>query len=216
MLPAERRDVTLRTDDGLVLVGELALPLSSAPIATLVCLHPLPTHGESMDSHLVRKASYRLPHQAGLAVLRFNTRGSSSARGTSDGAFDAAEGERHDVAAALDVVVRQDLPDVWLLGWSFGADLVLRFGCAPTVCGAVLLSPTLRWSLSEHLQPLARCGTPLLMLVPEHDDFMSPSQAFKGFAAVPQAEVVVVEGAKHLLFGRAERVFDEVIARVVR
>lgn len=92
MLSAERRDVTLRTDDGLVLVGELALPLNSAPIATLVCLYPLPTHGGSMDSHLVRKASYRLPHQAGLAVLRFNTRGSSSARGTTDGAFDAAEG----------------------------------------------------------------------------------------------------------------------------
>ena len=140
MLPAERRDVTLRTDDGLVLVGELALPLNSAPIATLVCLYPLPTHGESMDSHLVRKTSYRLPHQAGLAVLRFNTRGSSSARGTTDGAFDAAEGERHDVAAALDFVVRQDLPDVWLLGWSFGADLVLRYGCVPTVGSGPILS----------------------------------------------------------------------------
>ena len=33
---------------------------------------------------------------------------------------------------------------------------------------------------------------------------------------VPQAEVVVVEGAKHLLFGRADLVFDELRARVLR
>jgi len=96
----------LRTGDGLVLVGELALPLEHPPVATLVCFHPLPTHGGSMDSHLLKKASFRLPHQAGLAVLRFNTRGTASQRGTSEGAFDHAEGERHDVVAALDLVDR--------------------------------------------------------------------------------------------------------------
>ena len=92
VLPAERRDVELHTGDGLVLVGELSLPQHAPPVATVVCLHQLPTHGGSMDSHLVRKASYRLPHQAGLAVLRFNTRGTSSPRGTSGGSFGAAEG----------------------------------------------------------------------------------------------------------------------------
>ena len=106
VLPATRRDVELRTGDGLVLVGELALPLEHPPVATLVCFHPLPTHGGSMDSHLLKKASFRLPHQAGLAVLRFNTRGTASQRGTSEGAFDHAEGERHDVVAALDLVDR--------------------------------------------------------------------------------------------------------------
>ena len=213
VLPAERRDVELRTTDGLVLVGELALPLDRPPVATVVCLHPLPTHGGSMDSHLLRKASSRLPQQAGLAVLRFNTRGTASARGTSGGAFDAAEGERHDVAAALDLVARHGLPDVWLLGWSFGSDLVLRYGCVPQVRGALLLSPTLRWSRPEHLEAWAASGRPLTALVPEHDDFLSPAQAVEGFRAVPQAEVVVVEGAKHLLFGRADRVFDELVAR---
>ena len=216
VLPAERRDVELHTSDGLVLVGELSLPLHSPPIATVVCLHPLPTHGGSMDSHLVRKASYRLPHQAGLAVLRFNTRGTSSPRGTSGGAFGAAEGERHDVAAALDFVAGQGLPDVWLLGWSFGSDLALRYGCVPAVRGAVLLSPTLRWSLPEHLHTWAEDGRPLTVLVPEQDDFLPPAQALERFGVVPHAEVVVVEGAKHLLFGRAELVFDELLARVLR
>lgn len=216
VLPAERRDVELHTGDGLVLVGELSLPQHTPPVATVVCLHPLPTHGGSMDSHLVRKASYRLPHQAGLAVLRFNTRGTSSPRGTSGGAFGAAEGERHDVAAALEFVAGQGLPDVWLLGWSFGSDLALRYGCVPAVRGAVLLSPTLRWSLPEHLRTWAENGKPLTVLVPEHDDFLPPVQAIDRFGVVPHAEVVVVNGAKHLLFGRAELVFDELLARVLR
>ena len=216
VLPAERQDVELHTSDGLVLVGELSLPQHTPPVATVVCLHPLPTHGGSMDSHLVRKASYRLPHQAGLAVLRFNTRGTSSPRGTSGGDFGAAEGERHDVAAALEFVAGQGLPDVWLLGWSFGSDLALRYGCVPAVRGAVLLSPTLRWSLPEHLQAWAEDGKPLTVLVPEHDDFLPPAQAIGRFGVVPHAEVVVVDGAKHLLFGRAELVFDQLLARVLR
>ena len=215
VLPAERRDVEMTTNDGLLLVGELSLPLDRPPVATVVCLHPLPTHGGSMDSHLIRKASFRLPHQAGLAVLRFNTRGTTSVRGASEGSFGAAEDEAHDVQAALDLVAEQGLPDVWLLGWSFGSDLTLRYGCVPAVRGAVLLSPTLRWSRPEHLRPWADSGTPLAVFVPEHDEFLSPAEAFERFGAVPQAEVVVVEGAKHLLFGRAELIFDELVARAV-
>jgi hypothetical protein len=65
VLPAERRDVVLHTADGLELVGELALPLDRPPVATIVCLHPLPTEGGFMDSHLLKKASYRLPALAG-------------------------------------------------------------------------------------------------------------------------------------------------------
>ena len=129
VLPAERRDVVLHTADGLQLVGELALPLDRPPVATLVCLHPLPTQGGFMDSHLLKKASYRLPALADLAVLRFNTRGTTSPRGTSQGSFDDAVGERFDVAAALDLCEAEDLPAVWLLGWSFGTDLAIKHGC---------------------------------------------------------------------------------------
>ena len=78
VLPADRRPLELHTADGLRLVGELALPVDRPPVATLVTLHPLPTHGGFMDSHVLRKASYRLPALADLAVLRFNTRGTSS------------------------------------------------------------------------------------------------------------------------------------------
>ena len=54
VLPARREDIELTTDDGLTLVGELALPAEKEPAATLVTLHPLPTHGGFMDSHIIR------------------------------------------------------------------------------------------------------------------------------------------------------------------
>ncbi len=87
VLPAKRTPVTLPTADGLRLVGELALPADADPVATLICLHPLPTHGGMMDSHVLKKAAFRLPALAQLAVLRFNTRGTASEQGTSEGTF---------------------------------------------------------------------------------------------------------------------------------
>ena len=54
VLAARRQDVELHTADGLTLVGELALPLERDPVATLVTLHPLPTHGGFMDSHVYK------------------------------------------------------------------------------------------------------------------------------------------------------------------
>src|SRR5580658_5205621 len=110
VLPAKRTEVTLPTADGLRLVGELALPADADPVATLICLHPLPTHGGMMDSQLFRKASYRLPALARLAVLRFNTRGTSSDRGTSEGEFGDGESEALDVAAAVDFCQAAGLP----------------------------------------------------------------------------------------------------------
>ena len=214
VLPAERRDVVLHTADGLELVGELALPLDRPPVATVVCLHPLPTQGGFMDSHLLKKASYRLPALAGVAVLRFNTRGTSSPRGTSQGSFDSAVGEKYDVAAALDLCEAEDLPAIWLVGWSFGTDLALKYGCDPSVVGAVLISPPLRFSGPADLESWASSGKPLTALVPEHDDFLQPEPARKAFAAVPQCEVVAIDGAKHLFVGYTERVLDELVARV--
>ncbi len=214
VLPARRRDVVLHTADGLALVGELALPLERLPAATVICLHPLPTEGGFMDSHLLKKAAFRLPALADLAVLRFNTRGTTSPRGRSEGSFDHGIGEQYDVAAALDLCEAEDLPSLWLLGWSFGTDLALKYGGDPSVVGAVLVSPPLRSSAPADLTAWAASGKPLTALVPEHDDFLQPRQARERFAAVPQAEVVAVDGAKHLFVGFTERVLDEVVKRV--
>ncbi len=214
VLPARREDVELQTSDGLTLVGELALPLDKPPAATIVCLHPLPTHGGMMDSHLLRKAAWRLPALADLAVLRFNTRGTSSVRGTSEGAFDRGVNERFDVAAAVEYAEFGDLPEIWLVGWSFGTDLALRYGCDPSVRGVILLSPPLRSATPADLQTWAEAGKPMLALVPEFDDYLRPDEARKRFAAVPQAEVVGIPGAKHLWVGDTETALNLIVERV--
>jgi alpha/beta superfamily hydrolase len=214
ILPARREDIELHTADGLTLVGELAVPVDRDPVATLVCLHPLPTHGGMMDSHIFRKAAWRLPALAGLAVLRFNTRGTSSVRGTSEGTFSSGADERFDVAAAIEYAEFADLPAIWLLGWSFGTDLTLMHGLDPAVRGAILLSPPLRFSQAEHLGAWAADGKRLTALIPELDDYLRPAEALARFAAIPQAEVVPVAGAKHLWVGDAEKVLDEVVRRV--
>ncbi|KTR80634.1 alpha/beta hydrolase, partial [Leucobacter chromiiresistens] len=64
MLRSRREDIELRTADGLTLYGELAMPLDREPQATLVTLHPLPTAGGFMESHILRKAANRLPELA--------------------------------------------------------------------------------------------------------------------------------------------------------
>src|SRR5690242_14216729 len=128
VLPARREDIELQTADGLTLVGELAVPVDKPPAATIICLHPLPTHGGMMDSHVLRKAAWRLPALADVAVLRFNTRGTASERGTSQGSFDGGTGERMAVEAAVAYAVDAGLPRIGLLGWSFGTELALRSG----------------------------------------------------------------------------------------
>ncbi|GLY77258.1 alpha/beta hydrolase [Actinoallomurus iriomotensis] len=216
VLPARRTDIELQTADGLKLVGELAVPEDRPPVATLVCLHPLPTAEGMMDSHVLRKASYRLPALAGLAVLRFNTRGTSSDRGTSEGEFGEGEAERYDVAAALEWAEYHDLPRTWLLGWSFGTELALRWGRDPLVEGAILLSPPLHRATDADLDAWAEFGRPLVALVPERDDYLRPPEARERFKRVPQAEVVGVDGAKHLWVGEpyVRIVLNEIVKHV--
>ncbi|HUX71465.1 MAG TPA: alpha/beta hydrolase [Cellulomonadaceae bacterium] len=216
ILPARRTDISLQTADGLTLVGELALPADRPPVATLIMLHPLPTHGGYMDSHVLRKAAWRLPALADLAVLRFNTRGTSSPRGTSEGTFDAGDAERFDVAAAIEFAEFHDLPHRWLVGWSFGTELALRYGHDPAVDGAILLSPPLRRADDADLAAWDAFGKPLVALVPELDDYLRPAEARARFARVHQAEVIGVDGAKHLWVGESavRRVLDEIVSHV--
>lgn len=212
VLPARREVFSLHTADGLSLVAEWALPLDAAPRATVVTFHPLPTAGGFMDSHLLRKASNRLPALADIAVLRFNTRGTTSPHGTSEGAFDEAVGERFDVDAAVAAGLDLGAPPLVLLGWSFGTDLVLKHARQQGVDAVVLLSPPLRHTSDEELAAWAGSSIPMTVLVPELDDFLRPDEARHRFAVVPHAEVIGVDGAKHLWVGEKYvcQVLDEV------
>ena len=59
------------------------------------------------------------------------------------------------ICKPLDEVVRRGLPDPWLVGWSFGTDVVLRHGDIDPVQGAVLLSPPDEPLLLEQAAPIS-------------------------------------------------------------
>ncbi|GAA2172640.1 hypothetical protein GCM10009846_11400 [Agrococcus versicolor] len=215
VLPARREDVELHTIDGLTLVGELSLPPEREPVATIVFLHPLPTHGGFMDSHVIRKAAARLPAIADVAILRFNFRGVTSPRGTSDGAFDGGAGEGADLVAALGLVAERGLPTPWLVGWSFGTEVILKHAAHARIAGAVLLSPPLHRATDDDLDRWVG-GPPLVAVVPELDDYLRPPEARERFARVPGLEVVDVPGGRHLWVGEGQvrTVLTEIVRHV--
>ncbi|MEY4639888.1 MAG: hypothetical protein RLY13_886 [Actinomycetota bacterium] len=215
-LPVSREAIVLRTQDGLNLVGELAMPIGKPPVATLITLHPLPTHGGFMDSHILRKASNRLPELADLAVLRFNTRGTESPHGKSEGAFGDGVAEQEDVAAAIAYAESRQLPNLWLVGWSFGTELALKYGHDKNIRGAILLSPPLHRATDVDLDRWVDNSRDLVALVPEFDDYLQPVEAADRFARISRMEVIGVDGAKHLWVGESatKRVLDEIVRRV--
>ena len=212
ILPAQRTPFTVTTSDGETLIGEVAAPISDYTGAIL-CLHPLPTAGGMMDSHIYKKAANRLPAMSGIEVIRFNTRGTSSEAGTSTGVFDNGGAEGFDVEAmmsyCLDIL---KLENLWVVGWSFGTDLALRHAKDPRVKGLILLSPPLRTSEVSDMQYWAKDGRPVIALVPEFDDYLKPPEAKIRFSPLTQIEIIAVDGAKHLWVGEpsVNRVLSEI------
>ena len=212
ILPAQRTPFTVTTSDGQTLIGEIAAPISGYTGAIL-CLHPLPTAGGMMDSHIYKKAANRLPAMSGIEVIRFNTRGTTSEAGTSSGEFDNGGAEHFDVEAMMTYCLDTlKLENLWVVGWSFGTDLALRHAKDPRVKGLILLSPPLRTSEVSDMQYWAKDGRPVIALVPEFDDYLQPPEAKIRFAPLTQIEIISVDGAKHLWVGEPSvyRVLSEI------
>jgi alpha/beta superfamily hydrolase len=211
-LPANRSAFTLTTADGETLVGEVASPIGNSTGAIL-CLHPLPTAGGMMDSHILKKAANRLPDMAGIRVVRFNTRGTTSANGTSTGNFDNGKAEKFDVEAALTYCLDTlKLENLWIVGWSFGTDLALRHAKDARHKGLILLSPPLRTTEPSDLEYWNQDGRPVITIVPELDDYLQPAEAAERFSIIKNHHMIAVDGAKHLWVGEPSvyRVLTEI------
>lgn len=216
VLPALRTPFTVRTADGFNLVGEIARPIGDSTGAIL-CLHPLPTAGGMMDSHLFKKAANRLPALAGISVVRFNTRGTTSDAGRSEGRFDNGVSEGLDLQAMLSYCFDElQLTNLWILGWSFGTDLALQHAKDPRHKGLILLSPPLRTSTPEQLSYWSTDPRPVIALIPEFDEFLPPAQARERFSPLKKIELIAVDGAKHLWVGEPSvyRVLSEIVTHV--
>ena len=201
VLPSARTPFHVLTTDGIELIGEVASPLG-AKRGAILCLHPLPTAGGMMDSHVFKKAANRLPAMAGITVVRFNSRGTASEAGRSSGEFDNGDAEALDVQAMLTYCFDSlKLENVWVVGWSFGTDLALRHAKDPRHKGLILLSPPLRTTIEPDLLYWNSDPRPITALVPEFDEFLKPDEARERFSIIPSIRVIAVDGAKHLWLG---------------
>lgn len=216
VLASKRILTKVTTVDGIDLVVEVAAPLNPSKGALLMC-HPNPTGGGMMDSHVYKKAANRLPALADITIVRFNTRGTSSEQGTSTGSYDQTKLEQHDVEAMIKYCLDElKLENLWVVGWSFGTELTLKYAKDPRIKGIILLSPPLMYTTDEELKFWASDGRPVIALVPEHDEYLSPAAARERFANIPHAQIIEGVNMKHLWLGEpsVQFVHNEIVKRV--
>jgi uncharacterized protein len=192
------RFLRLRTGDG----GDIPADLAAVgqPWASAVVCHPHPSYGGDRHNPVVDKI-FRTLSAAGVATARFDFR-----PGAGDGAS-----EQLDVLAALDLVAEQldGGGPLWLVGYSFGADIALSIGDG-RVAGWVAVAPPLRFGPSP--RAALGDGRPVLVLAAEHDQFNPPDRLRQAVSSWPDATVTAVPMADHFLAGAAATVADTVLA----
>ncbi len=128
--------------------------------------------------------------------------GTTSVAGTSEGTFDNGEAESADVRAAINYCFDElDVKKLWVTGWSFGTDLALRYSKDPRIVGLILLSPPMQRTKDSDLEFWQADPRPVIAYIPEHDEYLNPTQAVERFKNFPRLNLIPVDGAKHLWVG---------------
>jgi alpha/beta superfamily hydrolase len=177
--------------------------------AVVVC-HPHSLHGGSMDTPVIMACARELVRR-GMVALRFNFRGVHR----SEGQFGDGVAEVDDVAGATDYLLTRDDVDpdrIYLVGYSFGASVGLRFvESDPRIVAVVALCLPLGamtiGSLDERFWEEYR--GPKLFLAGDRDEICPLSELRPLVERLPHPkELAVLEGADHFLWGREQEVAD--------
>jgi alpha/beta superfamily hydrolase len=187
--------VRLGSGDGMEVEGDLVVA-EAAWCGAVVC-HPHPAYGGDRHNVVVDRIFETLAG-AGVTVARFDFRGTG-------------EHGPQDVLTALEEVARHLEPGrpLWLVGYSFGADIALSVGDR-RVAGWAAVAPPLRFGTAPC--PADGDGRPVLILAAQHDQFTSPDHLRDVTTSWPDACVRVVQGVDHFLAGAARRVADDILA----
>lgn len=167
------------------------------PRRVAVVCHPHPLFGGTMHNKVVFQLAKTL-HQSGAPVLRFNFRGA----GLSEGKHDKGRGEAGDVEAALDFLAAEfPRKPILLAGFSFGAYVGLRVGCADgrvkEVVGAGLPVN------SSDLSYLEKCKKPKLFLQSTHDQYGSRERVEALYETLPFPKALaLIEAPDHFFAGK--------------
>jgi alpha/beta superfamily hydrolase len=197
--PAGRLEAILMTSDG-------------PPVAAGVVCHAHPLRGGVMHFKVVFRAAKAL-QQHGVAVLRFNFRGV----GRSEGTHDHGRGEQDDVRAALSELQRR-FPGLPLVvgGFSFGASMALRVGCAEPAARA-LFALGLPMTMMTDLAFLESCRQPRLFVQGERDEFGGAEIMRDLVGRLPEPRtLVIIPGADHFFGGHLDELQAAVAAWAAR
>jgi alpha/beta superfamily hydrolase len=175
------------------LEARLAVP-PGAKIGVVVS-HPHPLYGGDMDNPVVDRM-VEVCTARGIATLRFNFRGV----GASSGRHDDGRGEQEDVRGSLAHL--QDVlgpgARVALAGYSFGAAMTAAVAKTVPVAGLALVAPPMRVA---EVEPPRACVGPIVVVAGAEDQYC-PAPALEALRAMlPEATVIVIEGADHFFFG---------------
>ncbi len=188
--------------DAPLLVGELSLPVrpnAGARVPGVVVCHPDPAMGGTMDNIVVIAIRDDLLRR-GIAVLRFNFRGTGGSAGEHSGGVR----EPQDVLGALEFLRAQPAVRprrVALAGYSFGSRMAAEAMARDPrgLAGAFVGFPTgLEEIAPEEWGFLARIERPMWLVTGDSDQYSSilnlvTLQVYYGL----DAQVVELEGADH-------------------
>ena len=173
---------------------------------TAVVCHPHPLHGGTLHNKVIYRMARGL-RRAGLIVLRFNFRGV----GRSEGEHGHLEGEIEDARAAL-AWLRARYPELpyALAGFSFGARVITRLGCADEGAQWLMAAgfPT-RHGGADYLE---HCRAPKVFLQSTTDAYgprAELEEQFRGFAEPKR--LIWIEAADHFFAGALDAFEEQVL-----
>lgn len=180
--------LSVQTEDGLAIEARLARP--DQPVALAVLCHPHPLYGGDMHNPVPATLFQRLPG-AGIAAVRFNFRGT----GSSQGSHGDGTAERLDLIAAIDAALAVCDAPLTLVGYSFGADVVLATAHA-AITQRIVIAPPL--GLFDDFVA-ATDSSPTTVLLPTADQMIPPDHTRSVLADWPHATIVELPGADHFV-----------------
>lgn len=175
-----------------VLEARLDSPTEAPGTFAILC-HPHPQYGGDM-SDAVLDVLASACQRYGVATLRFNFRGV----GASDGEFDNGDGEAADLQAVIGWLQEQhDVVDLWLGGYSFGANVVWKV--LPLIDApqrVLLVAPPVGFmEFDNHRLPC-----PVDVFAGDADEYIDNAT----LARWQDVESHVITGANHFFIGAAD------------
>jgi len=133
----------------------------------VVVTHPHPLYGGNMDNPVVITVLNSFARH-GFTTLRFNFRGTEN----STGLYDNGTGEQSDVKAAIAFLKNQNIEDVFLAGYSFGAWVnAATVAAGAPVTDHIMVSPPMAFLSFDHIETMGKTG---LIVTGEKDHIAPP------------------------------------------